>query len=539
MSWLQHPHSRRRVMAATAGLVAGATLPAMPAAAATTAQQEQFTNPVIWQDFADLEVIRVGDTYYYTGSTMHYSPGAPVLRSYDLVNWEFIGHSVPVLDFGDAYDLNGGRAYVGGIWASSMRYRPSDETFYWLGQIGFQRSYVYSATDAAGPWTRHAEIGSIYYDAGLLFDDDTPYVAYGANEIHVAQLAPDMLTEVRSEHVLTKPDEFGLMEGSRFYKINGNYYIFVTRPADGTAGQYIWKSTSGPFGPYEMREVLWDLPRPIPGGGVPHQGALVDTPNGDWYHMGFIDAYPGGRVPALAPVTWNAEGWPELQTVDGEWGQTYPYPVTPHPLPPMTGADTFEGTALAPYWEWNHNPDTAAFTVDNGLTLRTATVTDDLYNARNTLTRRIQGPASTATVVLDCSGMADGDRAGLAMLRDSSAWIGVTRQDGVSRLVMFDGLTMDAAWNTTRTGTEQAGADLPASGSRVWLRAAADISPGPGRRATFSYSTDGTTFTPLGPAFTMTNAWEFFLGYRFAVFNHATQALGGEVLVERFELSTP
>lgn len=530
-------------MAATFGLAAGATLPAMGAtrgAAATTAQQEQFTNPVIWQDFADLEVIRVGDAYYYTGSTMHYSPGAPVLRSYDLVNWEFIGHSVPVLDFGDAYDLNGGRAYVGGIWASSMRYRPSDRTFYWLGQIGFQRSYVYSATDPAGPWTRHAEIGSIYYDAGLLFDDDdTPYVAYGANEIRVAQLAPDLRTEVRSEHVLTKPAEFGLMEGSRFYKINGNYYIFVTRPADGTAGQYIWKSTSGPFGPYEMREVLWDLPRPIPGGGVPHQGALVDTPNGDWYYMGFIDAYPGGRVPALAPVTWNAEGWPELQLVNGEWGKTYPYPVTPHPLPPLTGADTFEGTALAPYWEWNHNPDTAAFTVDNGLTLRTATVTDDLYNARNTLTRRIQGPTSTATVELDCSRMADGDRAGLAMLRDSSAWIGVTRQNGVSRLVMFDGLTMDARWNTTGTGTERAAADLPAPAGRVWLRAAADISPGPGRKATFSYSTDGTTFTPLGPAFTMNQAWEFFMGYRFAVFNHATQALGGEVRVERFELSTP
>jgi beta-xylosidase len=525
-------------MAATAGLAAGASLPAMGAmraAAGTTAQQEQFTNPVIWQDFADLEVIRVGDTYYYTGSNMHYSPGAPVLRSYDLVNWEFIGHSVPVLDFGDAYDLNGGRAYVQGTYASTMRHRPSNETFYWVGQIGAQRSYVYSATDAAGPWTRHAEIGSVYYDAGLLFDDDdTPYVAYGANEIHVAQLAPDMLTEVRDEHVLTKPDDIHYMEGSRFYKINGNYYIFVTRPAN---GQYIWKSTSGPFGPYEMREVLLDLPGPIPGGGVPHQGSLVDTPNGDWYYMGFIDAYPGGRVPALAPVTWNAEGWPELQTVDGAWGGTYPYPVTPHPLPPMTGADTFEGTALAPYWEWNHNPDTAAFTVDNGLTLRTATVTDDLYSARNTLTRRIQGPTSTATVVLDCSGIADGDRAGLAMLRDSSAWIGVTRWDGVSRLVMFDGLTMNEDWTTSGTGTEQAGADLP--GSRVWLRAAADINPGPGRQATFSYSTDGTTFTPLGPAFTMNETPNFFMGYRFAVFNHATTALGGEVLVESFEVSTP
>ena len=101
---------------------------------------------------------------------------------------------------------------------------------------------------------------------------------------------------------------------------------------------------------------------------------------------------------------------------------------------------------------------------------------------------------------------------------------------------MFDGLTMDASWNTSSTGTERARADLPASGSRVWLRAAADISPGPGRQATFSYSTDGTTFTRLGPAFTMNKDLHFFMGYRFAVFNHATKALGGKVRVERFDL---
>lgn len=94
---------------------------------------------------------------------------------------------------------------------------------------------------------------------------------------------------------------------------------------------------------------------------------------------------------------------------------------------------------------------------------------------------------------------------------------------------MSDGLTMDDRWNTSSTGTEQARADLPASGSRVWLRAAADISPGPGRQATFSYSTDGSTFTRLGPAFTMNERPHFFMGYRFAVFNHATKALGGKV----------
>ena len=77
------------------------------------------------------------------------------------------------------------------------------------------------------------------------------------------------------------------------------------------------------------------------------------------------------------------------------------------------------------------------------------------------------------------------------------------------------------------------------SGSRVWLRATADIRPGSARQATFSYSTDGTTFTPLGPAFTLGNRPNFFMGYRFAIFNHATAALGGAVTVNRFSLTTP
>ena len=204
---------------------------------------------------------------------------------------------------------------------------------------------------------------------------------------------------------------------------------------------------------------------------------------------------------------------------------------------PLIGVDTFEGTTLAPKWEWNHNPDTTKYAVNNGLTLRTATVTNDLYQARNTLTHRIQGPASTATIELDCSAMADGDRAGLALLRDSSAWIGVRREGGVSRVSMVDGLTMDSNWNTTGTGTERASAAL--SSGRVWLRANADIRPGSARPGRFSYSTNGSTFTSLGPDFSMHNDWPFFMGYRFAIFNHATLAIGGAVSVERFELATP
>lgn len=268
---------------------------------------DQFTNPVVWQDFADVEVIRVGDTYYMTSSTMHYSPGAPILRSYDLVNWEFAGHAVPSLDFGSKYDLNGGRAYVDGIWASTLGHRQSNGTFYWAGCIDFNDTHIYTATSVEGPWSRHATIDNCYYDAGLLVDtDDTMYVAYGNTTISVAQLSADGRTQVRSQQVFSTPSNVGTLEGARFYKRGNSYYIWLTRPAN---GQYVLKSDNGPFGPYTMRQVLLDLPGPISGGGVPHQGGLVQTQNGQWYYMAFVDAYPGGRVPALAPITWTSDGW--------------------------------------------------------------------------------------------------------------------------------------------------------------------------------------------------------------------------------------
>jgi beta-xylosidase len=452
---------------------------------------------------------------------------------------------VPVLDFSPAYDLNGGRAYVKGIWASFLNYRKSNKTFYWGGCIEFKKTYIYTAPAVEGPWTKPPAIDNCYYDAGLLIDDDdTMYVAHGNTTISVAQLSPDGLREVKDQIVFKSPADIGYIEGSRFYKITGNYYIFVTHPAD---GQYILKSTTGPFGPYIAHLLLSKIGSPIAGGGVPHQGGLVQLQNGAWYYMAFVDAYPGGRMPALAPIHWDADGWPELELVNGAWGSSYPNPKVPAPsrsrtaasrVKPLTGADTFRGKELGVEWEWNHNPDNTKWSVNNGLTLQTATVTNDFYMARNTLTHRILGPASTATIALDCSKMADGDRAGLAMLRDSSAWIGVQREGGVLRLVMVNNLTLSGRdWNTTSTGA--VAAESPLLTSKLWLRAAADIHPGPDRLANFSYSLDGKTFTRFGPPLTLNNNWPFFMGYRYAIFNYATHVLGGEVHVGSFEMSVP
>jgi beta-xylosidase len=498
-----------------------------------------YQNPVLWEDLADIDVIRVGDAFYYSASNMHYSPGAPLLRSYDLTHWEYVGHSIPVLDFSPAYDLKDGRAYVKGSWASFLGYRQSNKTFYWGGCIEFSKTHLYTAEKPEGPWKKHAVLDQCYYDAGLLIDDDdTMYVAYGNTTINVAQLSPDGVRQVRSEKVFTPPDSMSspdgkrfYIEGSRFYKVHGNYYILTTHPA---SSEYVLRSTTGPFGPYTMHPLVVDAKSPVQGSGAPHQGGIVQTQKGDWYYMAFIDAFPGGRIPVLAPLHWSADGWPEVQLTNNAWNAAYPDPLPPHPFSAASNIDRFSGSTLGAAWEWNHNPDNTKWSIHDGLELQTATVTDDLYQARNTLTHRIPGPASSATIELDPAEMRDGDRAGLAMFRNESAWIGVKRENGKFFVAMNDHLSMDESWKTKNKGVEAA--SRPVSSGKIWLRAAVDVRPGAERSAQFSYSTDGSTFTPLGVPFVLNMDWRYFMGYRYAIFNYATQASGGKVHVRSFEV---
>lgn len=159
--------------------------------------KQTFTNPVIWEDLPDLDIIRVDDTYYYSASTFAFSPGAPLLRSFDLINWEYIAHSVPELTFGPDYYLSkaSSGAYVRGIWASTIGYRRRNGTFYWYGAIqGTGRTYIYTSSQPEGPWMAQNPIDKFYYDAGVFVDDDdTMYIAYGSGTISVAKLTHDGL----------------------------------------------------------------------------------------------------------------------------------------------------------------------------------------------------------------------------------------------------------------------------------------------------------------------------------------------------------
>lgn len=211
----------------------------------TQPRANSFNNPVVYEDFADNDVFLGPDNaYYFSASNMHYSPGAPILKSFDLVNWKFIGHSVPTLSWSSKYDMaNDQTAYVKGTWASTMRYRSSNKTWYWIGCIEFTKTHIYTAPDVTGPWTLRSTLNKCYYDCGLLIDDDDlMYVVYGNKDISISQLSSDGLSEVKAQQVFTAPAGVSQMEGNRMYKRNGTYDVLSDQP--GPSITYIWKATN-------------------------------------------------------------------------------------------------------------------------------------------------------------------------------------------------------------------------------------------------------------------------------------------------------
>jgi len=248
-------------------------------------------------------------------------------------------------------------------------------------------------------------------------------------------------------------------------------------------------------------------------------------------------SYPAGRIPILAPITWSND-WPTLTIPGNKWAVSYPFPSNSTSAQIVwTGTDVFSGTSLSQAWEWNFAPDTSNFTVNNGLTLRTASVTNDLYKARNTLTQRTYGAYPVGTAKIDFSGMADGDTCGLAAFRDSSAWIGVLRSGSTYNLVQVSGATQNATnkWATISTGNISASKSI--STSSIYLRVSMDVRPSGAKSANFSYSYNGSNFTTFGSTFILNTSYNYFTGYRYGIFNYATKALGGFVKVISFTSS--
>lgn len=479
-------------------------------------------NPVIWADVPDPSVIRVGNTYYMSSTTMHMSPGVPIMKSTDLVNWSLVSYAYNTLDNTSALNLeNGQNAYGKGSWASSIRH--VDGIFY-VSTFSYttNKTYIYKTRDIEnGPWTASA-LNGLYHDASLFFENGRAFLAYGIDDIKIIELTADASaikpgglnqTIIAKSSSVAGSDFIVRPEGTHLQKINGRYYIsLITWPSGKSRTQLIFRSNNL-TGPYEGRVALQDQ-------GIA-QGGLIDTPGGNWYAFLFRDAGAVGRIPYLVPVNWQ-DGWP-VMGIGGKVPQKLGFVVSEANLKGVVNGDEFNrgNNSLPLQWQWNHNPDNGGWSLverPGYLRLTTKRIANNFELARNTLTQRTFGPQSSARIAMDTAGMKDGDYAGLGALQARYGFVGVNKNNGNKSIVMVD----------TTSGTPQEVARIGLYQDRVYFRIDMDF-----RNQTdqgkFYYSLDGNNWTTIGNTLRMTYDLKHFMGYRFALFNYATRSTGGYV----------
>lgn len=499
---------------------------------AALAQIKSAVNPVIHADVPDVSMIRVGDTYYMSSTTMHMTPGVPIMKSKDLVNWELVSYCYDTLGDGDAMNLNNGKnAYGSGTWASCIRHHK--DTYYvstFSSTTG--KTYVFSTKDVEKePW-KEISFSPSLHDHTLFFDDDGRiYIIWGAGKLRIAEMKED-LTGVKegTERVFIEnasaPSDANVglpAEGSQLFKVNGKYYLFnITWPRGGMRTVVIHRADNI-NGPWEGRVALQDK-------GVA-QGGLIDTPDGRWFAYLFRDYGSVGRIPYLVPMTWE-DGWPVIG-IDGKVPDTLELPASRGLMPGIVSSDEFtrkkKDGPLPLVWQWNHNPDNSLWSVSERkgyLRLKTGRVDADFLTARNTLTQRTIGPVCAGTTAVDVSNMKEGDFAGLALLQKKYGLVGVKYENGVKKIVMV----------SAQTDEPEEVESLPLNQSTVYLKAQCDFTD---RKdvADFYYSLDGKTWTKIGNRLKMAYTLPHFMGYRFGLFNYATRTPGGYADFDYFRIS--
>jgi beta-xylosidase len=487
------------------------------------AQVRNAHNPIIFADVPDMSIIRVGSLYYMSSTTMHMSPGVPVMKSSDLVNWKIVNYAYDILDDVDAMNLKNGRSTYGrGSWASCLRYH---DGIYYVSTFAQTtgKTYIFTTKDIEkGPWKR-TSFKPAYHDHTIFFDDDGHvYMIYGNGTLHLVELNAD-LTGVKPEtdRILIENasapagNNIGLgAEGSQLFKVNGKYYLFnITWPRGGMRTVVVHRAEKI-TGPYEGRIALQDK-------GVA-QGGIIDTPEGKWYAYLFRDFGSVGRIPYLVPLTWK-DDWPVIG-IDGKVPDTLNLPQSRGVIPGIVASDEFRRKkgepALPLVWQWNHNPDNNLWSVSQRkgyLRLATGRIDTLFVHARNTLTQRTFGPVCSGSTSVDVSGMKDGDFAGLALLQRKFGQVGVKSENGVRYVVMVN------AESDKPVEIER----IPLAQSIVYLKAECDFRDKTDL-AQFYYSLDGKNWMSVGNTLHMEyTLMEHFMGYRFGLFNYSTITPGG------------
>lgn len=497
-----------------------------------TVYTQQATNPIIFSDVPDISIIRSGETFYMSSTTMHLSPGVPIMKSNDLVNWELVSYASKSLGDMDELNLTKGKSNYGrGSWASSLRYHKGR---YYVSTFASttNKTYIYYTDNIEKNEWSEISFSPAYHDHTLHFEDDgRAYLIYGAGKMNIVALKADLSgTIVGSERVLIEnasaPTEPNMLkaEGSQLFKHDGMYYLFNISWPQGAMRTVLVHRATNLAGPWEGRIALQDK-------GVA-QGGVIDMPDGRWFAYLFQDHGALGRIPFLVPMQW-VDGWP-VMGVNGKVPEKLDLATNKSLLPGLVNNDEFtrkKGEAALPLvWQWNHNPDNKLWSVSERpgyLRLKTGRIDSLFLQSRNTLTQRTFGPVCAGITKLDVSNLRDGDYAGLAALQRKFGLVGVKVIGKQKYLYMVS--------NKTDTPTELQ--HIPFSKNTVFLKIECDF-----RNkidvANFFYSLDGKKWHEIGSSLKMEYTLiEHFMGYRFGLYNYSSKNPGGYADFDYFRFS--
>ncbi len=513
--------------------------------------EQKKNNPIIWADIPDVDIIRVGDTYYMISTTMHLMPGGVIFRSYDLVHWETATYIYDVLENSPGARLEDGHGIYGaGMWAATIRYH--NGKFYVIFVANDTRaenkSFLFTADRIEGPWEKR-KIEGFYHDCSLYFEGDRPFIVSGCGRVRLVEMKPDLSAPLPGgiDKIIFNDTEYvGLpCEGSHMYKINGKYYIFMIHWLSyGTKRRTeVCLMSDNIDGPYRFGNIVND-DMGYHNAGVA-QGGIVDTPDGDWYAMLFQDHGAVGRIPVLVPMRWDEDGWPVL----GEDGKV-PHYVEPRPTrpgyeyEPIVVCDDFDykpGEQLHHAWQWNHIPDNSLWSVTERpgfLRLRTGAPIPNVTLARNSLGQRTMGPVCEGSVKLDVSHLSVGDCAGICAMQSNYGFLAVTREeDGNYIVLLYRSEPEKDAHGRPRPGdrlpgTEQARVKLEGDAAELMIRC--DFRENTDT-AEFFYKKNGE-WVKLGGELHMLYTLDHFMGYRYELCCFATKEPGGYADFDRYDI---
>jgi len=488
-------------------------------------------NPIVFADVPDMSMIRVGNTYYMSSTTMHMNPGVPIMKSTDLVNWKIVNYAYQTLGEMDELSLINGKSNYGrGSWASSIRYHNG---MYYVATFAQTtgKTYIFKTNDIEkGKWQK-SEFRPSFHDCSLVFDNNRAFLITGGGRLQIVELNDDLtgvkeggINQVLIENA-SAPSEPNMLkaEGSQLFKHDGKYYLFNISWPRGKMRTVIVHRADNLMGPWEGRIALQDQ-------GVA-QGSIIDTPDGRWFAYLFQDHGAVGRIPFLVPMKWE-DGWPVLG-VNGKVPETLDLPANKSLIPGIVNNDEFTRKkgepALPLVWQWNHNPDNKLWSVTERpgyLRLKTARIDTLFLKSRNMLTQRTFGPVCSGSTLLDVSKLRDGDFAGLCALQHKFGLVGV-KVVGNSKYVYM-------VSNKTEKPTELQ--SIPLSQNKIYLKIECDFRDRTDV-ANFFYSLDGKKWNPIGASLKMEYTLQHFMGYRFGLYNYSSKNPGGYADFDYFHIS--